>query len=158
MMHGLTVWQPWASLIAAGAKPFEWRRWTPPRSLRGRRLAIHASARKPSSREIHAIIFDLQRDGNAGTSLNAEIALPLLERWATSPGHLPLSSILCTVQVGDPISAAHYAVRAGSMPAGYEVDPHMWGWPLTDIRQLEPMVPWKGAQGLWQWNGTEARS
>ena len=29
-MRALTIWQPWASLIIIGAKPFEWRRWRAP--------------------------------------------------------------------------------------------------------------------------------
>ena len=44
-MKALTIWQPWASLIAMGAKPYEFRGWKPPKSLIGQRLAIHAGAR-----------------------------------------------------------------------------------------------------------------
>ena len=45
-MKALTIWQPWASLIIAGAKPFEFRGWRPPASLIGQRIVIHAAARK----------------------------------------------------------------------------------------------------------------
>lgn len=38
----LTLWQPWASLIAHGHKPLENRNWAPPRNLFGRRFGIHA--------------------------------------------------------------------------------------------------------------------
>lgn len=51
-MLALTIWQPWASLIAAGAKPFEWRSWPAHRGLVGRRIAIHAGARPPRKSEI----------------------------------------------------------------------------------------------------------
>lgn len=47
-MKALTVWQPWATLIIAGAKPFEFRRWdyrTRDRGLEGQRIVIHAGAR-----------------------------------------------------------------------------------------------------------------
>jgi len=43
-MKALTLWQPWASLIAVGAKRIETRSWST--KYRGP-LAIHAAARKP---------------------------------------------------------------------------------------------------------------
>lgn len=43
-MKALTLWQPWASLIALGEKRYETRSWAT--SYRGL-LAIHASAPKP---------------------------------------------------------------------------------------------------------------
>jgi hypothetical protein len=48
-MKALTVWQPWASLIIIGAKPYEFRGMSclayinPPKP--GERIAIHAAAR-----------------------------------------------------------------------------------------------------------------
>ncbi len=44
-MKALSLWQPWASLIAIGAKRFETR--SRPTKYRGQ-LAIHASLKKPS--------------------------------------------------------------------------------------------------------------
>lgn len=45
-MRALTVWQPWASLIAVGAKPYEFRSWPAPAWIVGQRIAIHAGVRK----------------------------------------------------------------------------------------------------------------
>lgn len=42
-MKAISLWQPWASLIACGAKPFETRSWAPPRDLIGQPIAIHAA-------------------------------------------------------------------------------------------------------------------
>lgn len=44
-MKALTLWQPWASLIALGVKTIETRSWAAPKSLIGQRIAIHASKR-----------------------------------------------------------------------------------------------------------------
>lgn len=42
-MKALTLHQPWASLIAVGAKKIETRDWRPPVTIRpGTRFAIHA--------------------------------------------------------------------------------------------------------------------
>ena len=58
-MKALTIWQPWASLIMAGAKPWEWRGWAPPRSLVGQRIAIHAGARKVGRLDHHKFAWPL---------------------------------------------------------------------------------------------------
>lgn len=42
----ITLWQPWASLIVHGHKTIETRSWPAPRSLVGRRIAIHAGKTK----------------------------------------------------------------------------------------------------------------
>lgn len=44
-MRALTLWQPWASLVASGAKMIETRSWAAPRGLWGQRIAIHAAKR-----------------------------------------------------------------------------------------------------------------
>lgn len=41
-MKALTLYQPWATLIIHGPKRIENRRWTPPKDLIGKRIAIHA--------------------------------------------------------------------------------------------------------------------
>jgi hypothetical protein len=152
-MPALTVWQCWASLIAAGAKPLEWRGHAAPPHLVGRRIAIHAGARKVKREEIAALILQLRADGAAGTSLVPEIALPLLEAWHTSPGMLPLSSVLCTAMLGEGITATAYARRHGVTAADSDrIDHTKWGWPLTDIEVLVPFVPAKGMQGFWSWS------
>jgi hypothetical protein len=145
----LTVYQPWASLIAAGAKPYEWRGWPAPSRMIGRRIAIHASARKVRRDELTDLLLDIEHEGDPGTSLIVAKARPLLEAWHTSPGMLPLSSVLCTAVLGVPITAAQYA-RAFKGDSS-RVDHSMWGWPLIAIEVLEPFVPAKGMQGFWTW-------
>lgn len=45
----LTLWQPWASLVAEGVKTIETRSWPAPAALAGERIAIHAGAKRPLS-------------------------------------------------------------------------------------------------------------
>jgi hypothetical protein len=52
---------------------------------------------------------------------------------------LPLSSVLCTAQLGQPIRASAYAARHGR--DSDRIDHTKWGWPLTAIERLEPFVP-----------------
>ena len=80
MMRALTIYQPWATLIMIGAKPYEFRRWdyrTRAWALEGSRIVIHASARPIRSAEIEDIIG---RMNDRISSLHAEIALPLLQK------------------------------------------------------------------------------
>jgi len=42
-MKAISLWQPWATLIACGAKPYETRSFAPPASLIGQSIAIHAA-------------------------------------------------------------------------------------------------------------------
>jgi hypothetical protein len=153
----LTLWQPWASLIAAGAKPYEWRGWKAPAGMVGRRIAIHAGARKVRHGEVAGLVYSLEKslaDQQLAwsTSLIPAIAYPLLQRWLIDPGGLPLSSVLCTAILGTPITAAAYAAAHGVPPADSDRINHtMWGWPLTDVEVLEPFIPARGAQGFWTW-------
>lgn len=80
-MKSLTVWQPWASLIMIGAKPYEFRRWDyreREAALMDQRIVIHAGARLARLDEVEDVIGD----GRGGVS--QELAAPLLERLAAS--------------------------------------------------------------------------
>ena len=63
-MKALTIWQPWASLIMAGAKPYEFRGWRAPRSIIGQRIVIHAAARKVDRVEVFNL-YNLQKQARA---------------------------------------------------------------------------------------------
>lgn len=180
-MKALTVWQPWATLIAIGAKPYEFRGWVPPKNLRGRRIAIHAGARPVRKREVIDLIERLG-DRHAPPCLHARLALPLLDRVLRGldkrpggpsffeddePFRLPLSSIVCTAILGEPKRgeecAAEFgwrqeAVTGGEAEQGPEgfndsdrTGTFNWGWPMLDVEPLLPPVEARGAQGFWDW-------
>lgn len=48
-MKAISLWQPWASAMASGAKRIETRSWRFPEALIGQPLAIHASKKDPRS-------------------------------------------------------------------------------------------------------------
>jgi hypothetical protein len=104
-MKALTMWQPWASLIMIGAKPYEFRRWdyrTRDRGLEGQRIVIHAGARPVKLAEVEDIIERLE---DRISSLSAEIAMPLLKRILAAhkcQGVVELSAGLGTAVLGKP--------------------------------------------------------
>lgn len=164
MMYALTVWQPWASLIAIGAKPYEFRGWLPPAKNLHQELAIHAAARSVKIAEVRALIRGLQRHvGFTNPCLHREIALPFLEKvllGLEEPGvegsiTLPLSHVLCTVELGQPQAGYTCAAEFGE-DVGSDSDrpgTFNWGWPMLNPQPLIPPVSARGAQGLWKFGG-----
>ena len=146
-MKAITLWQPWASFIAIGVKPYEIRDWKPPRWLIGKRIAIHAAKKRVATDEV---------------------------KWAAGWGatDLPLGAVVCTAilsgayQCGAVISRVPPAVRIvdeviGSAPADYVIvddlgdySERRWAWHLTDIEPLIPAKPASGSQGFWNWEQT----
>lgn len=158
-MKALTIWQPWASLIIAGAKPYEFRRWRAPRSLIGQRIVIHAAARKIDAQETR-MLFHCKHLRNtdpeigeawAMTCLIADKAGPVLAMGVA--GALPMSAGLGTAILGEPRLGTEIAEEFGVPRANdSDRDEHAnWGWPLTDIEVWPEPIPMRGAQGFWTW-------
>ena len=150
-MKALTLWQPWASLIMIGAKPYEFRKWDYRDRysyLQGQRIVIHAGARAIRPAEVEDIVARMQ---DRISSLRAEIAMPLLERLRAAyrcNGVIEISCGLGTAILGTPKSVSSLF----SSPAdSARIDHHMWAWPLTDIQRFDSPVPMKGHQGFWNW-------
>ena len=153
-MKALTIWQPWASLIIIGAKPYEFRSWPAPAWLVDERMAIHAAARAIDWREVHQLVRLLEAGGRyaARTCLHVDSALRLL-RDAMNGLELPLGAGLGTAVVGTPKQGWAVAEEFGVTRANdSERDAHSnWAWPMLDIERWEQPFPMKGAQGLWTW-------
>ena len=146
-MKALTIWQPWASLIMMGAKPWEWRGWPMPNWMRLRPCVIHAGARPVRPAEIAELIEDLH---HGDTSLKGDIALPFLRN--TARASYPLSAGLGTVIFGTPIPAAEWAAIHDKPGLDSDrIDHSKWAWPVTDIKPFFQPIPCRGAQGFWNW-------
>lgn len=157
-MHALTIWQPWASLVMIGAKPFEFRRWdyrTRAPSLEGQRIVIHAGARPIKPDEIRDLIERLTANygaGVPGTGLRPHKALPLLHRIAAAykcQDVVELAAGLGTAILGKPRRCTD--LFKGKVADSDRIDQHMWAWPMLDIQPWPAPAPMKGAQGFWRW-------
>lgn len=101
-MLALSLWQPWASLLLADAKPNytgsglleEYRSWSLPARVIGPRVAIHAAKRMETSEMIAAILEDTMGRGE-GTVKNAPEALKILE--AARRDALPRGALIGSV-------------------------------------------------------------
>ena len=150
-MKALTLWQPWAALVVAGCKPFEFRKWRAPSSIIGQRIVIHASARKPDMREVEQLLRLLKAGGRyaARTCLiPIDKAVETLEM-----GAWPLGVGLGSAIVGEPRNGIDIGVDFGAIKVNDSSrDYHAnWGWPMLDIEQWPEPIPMRGALGLWTW-------
>lgn len=158
-MKAITLWQPYASLVAIGAKPHETRSWAT--SYRGQ-IAIHAGM-KPAheldgmTSEAICIAFGWPYDpyGEEMSTAARIKALPhgavvatatLTECWQVVR-HTPTAVIL---RQSNGVGEDKISIDAPYLMFGdYRVGRYIWA--LTDIRELPVPVPAKGKQGLWNW-------
>ena len=145
-MKIITLWQPWASLIALGLKQFETRSWAT--AYRGP-LAIHAAKRKMSRADIHALLEAYK-----------------IARWHDEqqirPEDIPLGAIVAKCNLTDCLYMVDTRLADPRLSMGgrtcIETKSRLeravgcwshgrYAWKLDSIRQIEP-IPFKGRQGL----------
>lgn len=148
-MKGLSLLQPFASLIAIGAKHIESRSWQTP--YRGP-LAIAASKgfpvedrelcdEWPFDKALRTAGFASWRDLPRG----AIVAVCTLVTCRTTAGG---SLNFFTMPPG---RYRHWEWRLEYGPEYYfgDYSPHRYGWLLDDIKALPEPIPCKGTLGLW---------
>ncbi|SRR6266446_3984350 len=128
--RGLTIRQPWASLVACGAKKVETRSWST--KYRGW-VAIHASARFGPEERAQ---LEQQAFRSAIRRLN---------------GALPLGCVIATCEIIDVVSTTVLRNRLGKteLALGNYANGR-FGWILGNVRRLRKPVPMPGALGLWK--------
>lgn len=136
-MKALTLTQPYATLVAIGAKTIETRSWST--KYRGR-VAIHAG-RKAGSIQF---VFQAEPFRSAlQLTDNSTLALPLGAVVAIAD----LVDVVPTVSVADELNAQELAF--GDYSAG------RFAWILRDVERLARPMPCRGALGLWEWRNGE---
>lgn len=134
-MKALSLWQPWATLVALKHKQVETRSWST--NYRGP-IAIHAAVRALA--------------GEARQLASEEHAFGRL------PGRIPFGAIVATAKLVDvqPTQDAQLLVSALDRRLGN----FAWGrfaWFLEEIVPLSDPLPARGRQGLWVWSYDEVQ-
>jgi hypothetical protein len=152
-MKTITLWQPWSSLVAIGAKPYEFRKWAAPRWLIGQRIAIHAGARPVRAAEVRKMLIDLASSEPWRSCLRPEIAKPFLMKVVENPTAVPHGCIVATAILGAPVRADKVLTDFGG-PVEIDSDrgEHFnFAWPMLEVEEMQPPILATGHQGFWDW-------
>lgn len=154
-MKAISLWQPWASAIAVGAKQIETRGWET--KYRGP-IAIHAAKRKVVDELIHFSCcwnwcgalrpLGLKMGGNAGLGKI-----------------LPFGAIVAVCDLTDCRPTDSFTLSelmSRRLPEGETLDIYSWnewqmgdfslgrfGWVLSNIRPLSEPIPFVGRQSIF---------
>lgn len=129
-MKALTLTQPWASLVACGAKKVETRSWGT--SYRGP-LAIHAAKGFPAAARVFA------------RTLHAE---GIIDKWES----LPVGMIVATCRLHDVLREDGSILWPGQEQRFGDLSLGRYAWILHEIEPIAPL-PARGSLGLWEWAG-----
>lgn len=125
-VSAITLWQPWASLVAIGRKTIETRTHDRFRCLKGRLLAIHAGATwdAAGAESLKRFGIEAKRD------------------------ECPVGAVLALAGVwkADWLSGTSYQDHSACIDTGGRFG--LW---LTVYHVFDPPVPAKGHQGIWYW-------
>lgn len=119
----LSLWQPWASLMADERKPWETRHWPAPKQMIGKEYAIHAA---------------MKVDRDACEDFGYD--------WRTIPRGAILSThILKECRLFTEQNIIEIRDRYGDFTPG------RFGWYSPLVRKFITPIPAKGHQGIWNW-------
>ena len=131
-MKALTLWQPWASLIAWGEKQYETRGYGI--AHRGT-LAIHAGLMDDTQALIQANAFYREAFDRAGVHYQQT---------------LPAGCVLCVVDLVEVVFTDGLQVSSREESFG-DYSTGRYAWKLENLRELANPIPARGYQGLWNW-------
>jgi activating signal cointegrator 1 len=140
-LKAISIQQPWASLIAIGAKRLETRSWNT--SYRGL-IAIHASKGFP---------------GWAREKCGRKPFSTALSRAGLEPADLPLGAVIAIGRLEDSITAteAKNLIKAGRFRSDElafgDLTRGQHAFILSHVRMLSEPVPATGTLGIWNWTG-----
>ncbi len=135
-MKAISLWQPWASAIAVGAKTIETRSW--PTSYTGP-IAIHAAQKRTA--ELGAIFEDLLQVD--------EIRFRFEDALDLDFDCLPFGAIIATATLVKCVPTDSIPVLTEAEQALGDFSPGRFGWYLADIKRLPRVVPCRGGQRLF---------
>ena len=136
-MKAITLTQPWATLVAMGAKQVEPRSWST--AYRGQ-IAIHAAKGYPKeAREL------------CETEPFKSILLPAPLMGLPAPGDcLGMMLCVCDLWACKPVEKVRWTLSVTELAFGdYSDGRFAWGSRVT--RVLDRPLPVRGALGLWEW-------
>ena len=140
ILKAITLWQPWASLLAGGPKVYETRSWKT--NHRGW-IAIHAAAR------FDRIVTD------ACQEFKEELAEMGILNWQSviaTGAVVGVGKLKGIIKCRGPLATQHL------IPDFHEVAPYgdyskgRYAWVFSEMIPVYPPIPATGGQRIWNWN------
>lgn len=132
-MKAISLWQPWATAVAIGAKKIETRSWWTP--YRGR-LAVHAAKRDtPELREFFSL----------------KVCDPFRQAGFARFEQLPFGAIIATCRLVECLRSTDVDYLTDQERALGDYSPGRYAWIFEDIEPLEKPVYCRGYQGFFEW-------
>jgi len=132
-MKCISLWQPWATLVAIGAKQYETRHWST--GYRGL-IAIHAA--KKWDRELYAMC------------LGAPFGRCLAGGGYADPKELPFGAIVAVARLTRIYRTENIIYQISDQERAFgDYSPGRYAWQLEKIARIDPL-PFRGQQGLWE--------
>lgn len=132
-MKAISLWQPWASAVAIGAKTIETRHWWT--AYRGE-IAIHAAKKDtPELREF----------------FTWKACDPVRAAGFRRFEDLPFGAIVATCRLTECLHTTDVDCLSEQEKALGDFSPGRYAWVFQDIKPLAMPCPFRGAQGLFEW-------
>ena len=165
-MKVLTLTQPWATLVAIGAKQIETRSWAT--TYRGPLLIHAAQGLGPGGRRAfydlcYSEAFrEVLKPAMTGTREIAGFTIPHIDADMLPRGaiiarcevvevyHIPDHQPLTGFYADD--SSRRWDLTSQERAFG-DYTPGRYAWLLSDVQALAVPIPAKGQLGLWRWEG-----
>lgn len=132
----ISLWQPWASMVAWGLKQYETRHWTT--QHRGA-LLIHAAKRWTAEEKAYC--------------LRHPFSTAIRERLGGVVSDFPFGSIIAVAELVSIHPTATLKGLTADERAVGNFAPGRFAWKLANVRELGKPIPVKGGQGLFKWTG-----
>jgi hypothetical protein len=167
-VRALTLWEPWASCVAAGLKEVETRPRPAPRALVGERIAVH-SAKAWHQDIVDEAILLLGNVRGAVDRLEAHLGG---SPWEAAS--YPLGCVVATAVLGGNVPSERVQLAPADDAERRLVDINDWTPPVLSIPRIEwwlgnyspdryaivlrgvravtPPAPARGMQGWWTWD------
>lgn len=140
-MKALSLYQPWAMMIAWGYKEYETRHWSTP--YRGP-LVIHAAKHFTPVERTMCGIWPFDK------AIRRHICQ---QRMTLDDGieALPFGAAVCVVDLVACIPTIRLREIGTIERACGNFQPGRYAWKLANVRLLETAIPARGDKGLWDW-------
>lgn len=136
-MRGLTIYQPYASLLAHGVKRYETRGWA---THYTGAIAIHAGVNKSSIKRL----IDAPKIGLTAVKVAAiETICPMSEITKLPMGKILAVGKLVGCFPTDAVKVEKTELSFGDWQFG------RWAWQIDNVRLLPVPIEFKGMQGLY---------